>query len=179
VVNIKCNGTGPLQSFYNFASLVSNYTCPGVSFLDNGDSLIINLYDQDTITPFIKSGTIIRLAFALTDIDLICNGPLPFSLFFNEIKIDQYPSTEIKFVNNPILNSNLLFEFVNQDALSIIRNIEIIDIKGSVILHIPLSVLESQGIQKSISLADFNSGIYFLRIQTKLETSSHKFIVNK
>lgn len=176
---ISCNGTEDYEELYDFSSIVSSYARPGVTFENRNDSLVLKVYDTDTVIPFIKSGTLVEVLFALEDIDDLCDmgGRFPFSLFFKEVNIIKTPSTGLEILNNPITNGMLTVRFYNPEIYPFIRSIEIVDINGKTITTMPTSNLKAGEKEQNLHLNRLQSGIYFLKVTSDFEQVSYKFIV--
>ena len=176
---VSCNGTEDYVELYNFSSIVSSYSRPGVIFENRNDSLVLKVYETDTVSPFIKSGSLVEVLFALEDIDDLCDlgGGIPFSLFFNDVKIVKTPTMNLEILNNPITNGALTIRFYNPEVYPYIQSMDIVDVNGKILKMFPASTLKVGEKEHHLPIRTLQAGIYFLRVTSEFEQRSFKFVV--
>lgn len=178
-IKIKCTPTGEFQTFYNYSKRIDENANAGILLEEAGDSLILHIEDLNSTLINKEKEPGIRLSFSLTDIQLICNSGFPFTSFYNDVKIEQFPSTEIRIINNPVNGDQLEISFANPDGISLIQSMEIIDVNGALVHKASMSTPDALANQMAIPLTGLKNGVYFLRVQSKLETVSYKFSIKK
>lgn len=176
-LEIQCDGTGPYVTWYDFSSIASSFNRPGVNFRQDGDTLFVNIYDTDSLAPFIKSGTLTTLSYTSDFFDGLCTSGVPAILGKEEPIIYRIAKLGLKHLTNPVENGVLSFSFINQEAISDLESMEIIDQSGKVIKKIKLSELTSSQEKQNINIKDVGSGNYILLISSKKDKATYNIVV--
>ncbi len=175
---VNCNGNEGYEELYDFSNVVSGYSRPGVSFSNENDSLVVFIYDTDTVIPFIKNGTLVELKFAIEDIHDICELGMPAALFFNDLPIFKYPSLEYKLIENPIQNERLSLYFDNKEIIELINVIQVVDINGVVVSQLNKGQFRLNALDVlDLDLKGIANGLYFVVVATEIGVKSQKFVI--